>query len=519
MYDLVLRDVHVVDGTGAQPFRADVGVDGGRIAAVGDLSGSRGRRSLAGAGRMLAPGFIDLHTHADFTLPLAPRAESMVRQGVTTIVVGNCGFSPYPVAPEHLDLLRDYVAFFDAGLTWEWEDLAGYAAALARLPLACDVVPLVGHGSVRIAVMGFADRDPSDTELDRMKRLVAEACEAGAFGVSTGLVYVPGSYARERELVALAEVAGRYGGFYASHIRNEAAGLLDAVAEALRIGRQARVPVQLSHHKAMGRRNWGRVHESLRAIDDARAAREDVLADQYPYAAGSTTLTSILPAWALEGGIEALLARLADPATRAAIRSEIAGHSDFDPTAIVVASAPPELAAAAEGRTLAELGEDPVEAALALLEAARGAVQIVAFGMSEDDVRTVMQHPAVAVASDGWTLNPDAGGRPHPRSYGTYARVLGTYVREQGVLSLEEAVRKMTSVPAQRLGRADLGRVAAGCRANVVLFDPDRVADRATFDAPHRYADGVTHVLVDGQLVIEEGDDTGAAAGEVLSPR
>jgi N-acyl-D-amino-acid deacylase len=261
MYDLVLRDVEVVDGTGAPRRRADVAVEGGLIAAVGDVFGARTRRSLDGAGRVLAPGFIDLHTHADFTLPLAPRAESMVRQGVTTIVVGNCGFSPYPVAAEHVDLLRDYVAFFDAGLTWEWDDLAGYAAALEQLPLACDVVPLVGHGSVRIAVMGFEARDPTDAELERMKRLVADACVHGAFGLSTGLVYAPGSYAREPELVALAEVARRHGAFYASHIRGEGANLLAAVDEALAIGRKARVPVQLSHHKAMGRRNWGRVRE------------------------------------------------------------------------------------------------------------------------------------------------------------------------------------------------------------------------------------------------------------------
>ncbi|MDR7495679.1 MAG: D-aminoacylase [Armatimonadota bacterium] len=525
MLDLLIRGARIVDGTGNPWWPGDVGVRGDRIVEVGDLRAAAARRVLDAAGAVVAPGFIDLHTHADFTLPCYPRAAAMVRQGVTTQLVGNCGFSPFPVVPQRLDLLRAYAAFVDAGLSWDWRDAAGYAAALERLPLACNVALQVGHGAVRIAVMGFDDRPPSAAELDAMRRLVAGAFEEGVFALSTGLIYVPGSYARTDELVALAEVAARYGGFYSSHVRGEGDTLVGAIEEALEVGRRAGVPVQLSHHKASGRRNWGRVAQTLAMVDRARAAGQDVLADQYPYTAGSTTLAATVPAWAMQGGLDALLARLADPPTRERIRTEMAGggapgEREFEPEAIMISALPPGPDSACEGMMLTEIaaarGEEPVDAALGLLERHRGAVQMVVFSMSEDDVRCVMRHPAVAIASDGWTLAPEAGGRPHPRSYGTYARVLGRYVREEGVLRLEEAVRKMTSLPARRLGRRDLGLIRPGCAADLVVFDPDRVADLATFQEPHRFCAGVSHVVVGGQLVIEDGRDTGARAGRVL---
>jgi N-acyl-D-amino-acid deacylase len=526
-YDLVIRRARVADGTGNPWFWGDVGVVGDRITAVGGLSGAVGRRVLDADGAVVAPGFIDLHTHSDFTLPRFPRAEAMVRQGVTTQLVGNCGFSPFPITDGHLDLLRAYAAFVDAGLSWEWRDAAGYAAHLERLPLACNVALQVGHGAVRIAVMGFDDRAPTAQDLDAMRRLVAQAFEDGALGLSSGLIYVPGSYARTDELAALAEVAAGYGGFYSSHIRGEGDTLIPAVEEALEVGRRAGVPVQLSHHKATGRQNWGRVEVTLDLIDRARAQGQDVLADQYPYTAGSTTLAAIMPAWAMQGGIEAMLVRLADPAARTRIRAELAGDAhgarEFAPDAIMIGAVPAGPDAAYEGMMLTEIaavrGEDPVEAALGLLERQRGGVQMIVFAMSEDDVRRVMRHPAVAIASDGWTLAPEAGGRPHPRSYGTYARVLGRYVREEGVLRLEDAVRKMTSLPAGRLGRHDLGLIRPGCAADLVVFDPDRVADLATFEEPHRFCAGVTHVIANGQMVIDDGRDTGARAGRVLRRR
>lgn len=529
MYDLLFRNARIVDGTGNPWFSGDVVTEGDRIAAVGDLGRAAARRTIDLRGAVLSPGFIDLHTHSDFTIPLFPRADAMVRQGVTTQLVGNCGFSPFPVEPARLDLLRKYSAFIDAGLSWEWKDGRGYAAFLESLPLSSNIALQVGHGTVRIAAMGFDNREPTASELGVMEKLVAQAFEDGAYALSSGLIYVPGSYCKTDELVALAGVARRYGAFYSSHIRGEGDTLVEAIDEAIRIGRAAGVPVQLSHHKAMGKRNWGKVETTLGMIDAARAGGHDVTSDQYPYTAGSTTLAAIMPRWAMEGGVEGMLARLGDPAQRAKIRAEIADQSpdalragarEFDPETIMISYVPEGPNKPYEGRMLTEIarmrGEDPVDAALHLLRAERGGVQMIIFGMAEDDVRRVMRHPAVAIASDGWTQHPSAGGKPHPRSYGTYARVLGKYVREERVLGLEEAVRKMTSLPAQRLGRFDLGLIRPGCVADLVSFDPERVGERATFQEPHQFCAGVTHVVVNGQVVIEDGQDTGAKAGRVL---
>lgn len=521
MFDLVFRNARVVDGTGAPWFHADVAVEGDRIARIGTMSDATARRTVDVAGNVLAPGFVDLHTHSDFTLPLFPRAEAMVRQGVTTQLVGNCGFSPFPLRNDRLDLLRSYASFLDAGLPWDWKDVAGYLVFLERLPLACNVALQVGHGAVRIAVMGFESRPPRPSELAQMETFVARAMEAGVFGLSSGLVYPPGSYAATEELAALARVASRYGAFYSTHIRSEGDLLLEAIDEALTVGRQAEVPVQISHLKASARRNWGRTKEALDMIDRARAAGQDVMADQHPYAAGSTTLAAILPQRLMGGGIEQMLARLQDPDQRARVAQEVAElRTDFDLDTIMIGYVPGDTNKQYEGMMLTEVaalrGEPPAMAALHLLQAERGSIQMISFGMCEDDVRAVMRHPAVAVASDGWTLSPAAGGKPHPRSYGTYSRVLGKYVREEQMLTLEEAVRKMTSLPAGRLRMHDLGLIRPGFRADLVVFDPERISERATYRDPHRFCDGVMNVMANGQLVIDGGQDTGARAGRVL---
>lgn len=524
MYDLLFKNARIVDGTGNPAFYGDVGIEKERISGVGKLSSLQARRTLDLAGLALSPGFIDLHTHSDFTLPLFPRAASMVRQGVTTQLVGNCGFSPFPVVSERLEMLKAYCAFVDAGLGWEWRSLAGYARMLESLPLATNVALQVGHGSVRIAVMGFDNRTPTGAEQTAMESLVSQAMEEGAFALSSGLIYAPGIYSQTPELAALARVAGSYGGFYSSHIRGEGDTLLAAVGEALAIGREAALPVQLSHHKATGKPNWGRVTSSLAMLDEARAVGQDVLADQYPYTAGSTTLAALLPSWVMESGVESMQKRLNDSTTLARIRAEIeqpaSGGLEFDPTTILISSIPDGPNKQYEGQMLPEIaqqrGQSPVDAALDLLQSELGGVQMIIFSMAEEDVRQVMRHPAVAIASDGWTLSPESGGKPHPRSYATYAHVLGKYVRDEKVLRLEEAVRKMTSLPAQRLGRFDLGLIRAGCVADLVIFDPAQVAGRATFQDPHQYCQGVEHVLVNGQFVIEAGEDTDAVAGKVL---
>jgi N-acyl-D-amino-acid deacylase len=521
---LRLAGAMLVDGTGSATSRADVAMRDGHVVAVGHDADAPARRTIDLDGLVLAPGFIDLHTHVDYTLPRFPRASAMVRQGVTTLVGGNCGFSPFPIAAAHLDDLRESAAFIDAGLTWDWNDAAGYLKMLDSLPLACNYAALVGHGSVRIAVMGFEPRPPAPDELERMRRLTGAALDAGAFGLSTGLVYPPGHDAHTDEIVALAGVAAVRGAFYASHIRGEGERVEDAVAEAIEIGRRGNVAVQLSHHKAMGRDNWGRVARTLQMIDQARRDGLDVTADQYPYTAASTTLSNLLPRRARQQGLEGMLALVDDPVQRRSLADEVvAGASDHHIDDVMISAVPPGPNTSAVGRMLTDVardaGEHPVDTVFRLIRDERDRVQMVVFGMSEDDVRTVLRHPQVAVASDGWTLEPDAGGRPHPRSYGTYARVLGRYVREQPVLSLEDAVRKMTSLPARRLGLSDRGVVRAGARADLVAFDPDRIADVATFDDPHRICDGVRLVVVNGRVVIDDGDDTGADAGVVLRAR
>jgi N-acyl-D-amino-acid deacylase len=528
MHELLIRGGQIVDGTGAGAVTGDVAVGGGVIREVGRLQRPAARRVVDADGAVVAPGFIDLHTHSDFTLPRFPRAPAMTRQGVTTQVLGNCGFSPYPTAAATAGLLRAASAFLDAGLDWDWSDLDGYARRLAALPLACNLALLVGHGSVRVAVMGFDDRAPTPAELDAMRELVRVAMRQGAFGLSSGLIYAPGSFAQTAELAELARVAAVQGGFYASHIRDEAAGLLDAMGEAIEIGRRSGAGVQLSHHKAMGSANWGRVRDSLALLERAHSG-QDVLADQYPYTAASTTLLSLLPGWAVAGGVPAIRERLADPTVRLRLVEDLArrergeleaGERQLEPASVVIADVPDGAMERHRGSSLVEAaraeGIGAGELVLRLLDEAPAGVPIVWHGMDEADVRAVLAHPLVAVASDGWTLDPALGGVPHPRSYGTFVRVLGRYVRE-GVLSLEAAVRKMTGLPARRLGMADRGTVAAGMAADLVVFDPDRVVDRATYQQPHAFCDGVSHVVVNGHLVIDGGDDTGAPAGRVLS--
>ncbi|WP_051342601.1 N-acyl-D-amino-acid deacylase family protein [Pseudonocardia spinosispora] len=519
----VIRGGRVIDGTGSPPFDADVVIGGGRIVDVARAGGPVGaRRVIDAEGMIVCPGFVDIHTHCDYTLPRSPRASSYLRQGVTTLVLGNCGMSPFPVRGE------PYGSFLARDLDVSWESPREFLAMLAALPLGPNVAQLVGHGSIRAAVMGFAERAPSDVELTRMQRCVTEAHEAGVYGLSSGLIYAPGCYAEIEEVAALASVSARHGGFYATHLRDEGDGLLSSVEEALEIARRSGAPLQLSHHKAIGRANWGRTAQSLGLIDRARAEGLDVLSDQYPYTATSTSLEVYLPTWTLRGGSRGLRELLADPASHRTIADEIrTGHGQrdsglrrFEPESILICGVA-GTESPLSGKRLSEVRPDldPVEVLLELLGSYGDRVEIVAFSLSEADVRRVLRHEAVCVASDGWVLGPEAGGTPHPRSYGTFPRVLGRYVRDDGVLSFEEAIRKMTSMPASRLPGADVGHLRPGARADVVVLDPERIADTATFSAPHGFAVGIRSVVVNGELVIADSEETGAAPGRVLRSR
>jgi N-acyl-D-amino-acid deacylase len=525
--DLKIEGATVIDGTGAAGARTDVGVRDDRIVAVGDLSREHAGRSLNASGKVLAPGFIDMHSHSDWRLWENRRAESKIRQGVTTEVVGNCGFSPAPVSPEFIDDLRGFALHVPPGMDFSWRSFGDYLSAFDAGGLALNVAQLVGHGTLRIAAMGFARRAPTAGELAKMRSLLAAAMDDGAFGMSTGLIYAPGSYSDTAEIVEVAHAAARGRGFYASHMRGEGATLLQAVTEAITVGREANMPVQISHLKAAGKPNWGKVADALALIDSARAEGLDVLADAYPYIASSTSLRTLLPDWALEGGVDAMLGRLKDSGARSQIRDALTterGESmalrvGWDNIMIVGTVARRD----AEGKRLHEVAAarklDPVEAIFELLTDERGRCGVILFQMDEADLRRALAHPAVMVGSDGSSLaptGPTAAMKPHPRSYGTFPRVLGEYAREQRTVSLPQAVHKMTGLPARRLGLRDRGTIRTGARADLVVFDPRRVIDVATYDAPHRYPVGIEHVLVNGRFVIKDGEHTGSLPGRVL---
>jgi N-acyl-D-amino-acid deacylase len=489
--DLVIAGGLLVDGTGAPARRADVAVEDGRIAAVGHVGRRGARRIVEADGLVVAPGFVDIHTHTDFTLPVFPRATALVRQGVTTNLAGNCGFSPFPVAAAHADALRDYTAFFDAGLSWSWSDLDGYRSCLESRPLALNVGMLVGHGALRVAAQGFAATAPEPATLDRMLHLLRQALTDGAFGLSLGLTYAPGRFAERRELLTLATALAPFDALLTAHVRSEAEDVASAVAEAVELARAARVPLQVSHLKAMGRPARGAVHACLEHLARARAEGLDVAADVYPYCAASTTLAIYAPAWAIEGGSATLRRRLDDDELRQRIRSDVASGASgraFEPDTIRLGAVREGPWREAVGRTLADIaaerGEAPVDTMLDILACDPGGTKIVVTAMSEEDVVAVLRDPHTAVASDGWTLDPSASGRPHPRSFGTFPRVLGRYVRERGVLGIEAAVHKSTRLPAARMGLRDRGLVRPGWVADLVLFDRETVADAATFDHP-----------------------------------
>jgi N-acyl-D-aspartate/D-glutamate deacylase len=504
-------------------------VEGDRIAAVGPGLAAPDAPVIDASGLLVAPGFIDVHSHSDFFYLDVPSAESKVRQGVTTEVVGMCGFSPAPVGGEARRLLLEKMATaLGARLSARWRGFGEFLDRLRALPLSVNVVPFVGHGAVRLAVVGPDARPASGDEMARMEALVGEAMDAGAFGLSTGLVYPPGVYAGTDEVVALARVVAARGGFYFTHIRGEAGTLEEAVAEAIEIGERSGAPVEVAHLKAAGRDHWPRLDRALARIEGARARGVDVTADVYPYTAGSTIMVNLLPEWALDGGVEALLQRLADPAVcRRLVEERMrpdgrwetpSGAVAWDEVQVATCSRP-----ALEGLTLQEIaareGRTGAEAMLDLLRRERGDVSMIRFNQSEDNVMKVLAHPAVMVGSDSIALTAGPGphpGKPHPRTYGTFPRVLGRYVREKQLLTWEAAIHKMTGMAAARLGLRERGLVQPGLLADLAIVDPATVADAATYRDPHRHAVGIPWVIVNGRVVVERGEPRPQAAGRVL---
>jgi N-acyl-D-amino-acid deacylase len=528
MLDLLVRNGQVVDGSGAPRYRADVAVDDGCIVNVGRLEDAEAEIVLDASGCVVAPGFVDMHSHADYSLPSLPTADSLVHQGITTIVAGQCGASPAPLLDETREQVIAMGESADMPLPWhEWSTFGSFLDYLAETGISLNVVPLVGQGAVRSAVMGFTAQPPDREQVARMQAEVARAMDEGAVGVSTGLIYPPGSYSSTEELIAITTPVGERGGFYFSHIRGEGDTLLDSVAEAIRIGREAGAAVQISHFKAVGESNWFKSAAALDLIDQARAEGLDVTADLYPYLASSTGLSATLPDWANEGGKEAILKRLADPELRRRMEADMregqaprAGGWDL----VFISNSPKNRSY--EGHHVAELAAEaaksPHDWILDVLLETELDVGMIKFSMSEDNRKLELRHPAMMIGTDGYGLAPEgplSRGKPHPRNYGTFPRVLSHYVREQGVISLEEAIWKMSGFPAQKLRWTDRGLLRKGFRADLVVFEADRVADQATYEEPHQFPRGIHHVVVNGSLVIREGGHTGARPGAILRHR
>ena len=543
-YDVLIKGGLIVDGTGNPWFKGDVAIKNGRIVDIGKIRGENVERTIDARGMVVSPGFIDIHTHSEVSLLVNPRAESTVRQGVTTVCVGNCGLSPYPVNESTKDELCRYLSSFYPLREVDWRSTRDFLGKLERQGVSCNVAALVGHGSIRIAVMGFEDREPTAPELREMKDLVSEAMDEGVFGMSTGLGYAPGFFSKTDELIELAKVVSKKGGFYATHTRSIGVTYEEGVAEAITIGREARIPVQISHIESHYP-NWGRTKAVLKMIDEARAQGIDVTCDIPPYLYNLTVITTLLPRWVQEGGLTKLIDRLKDRSIREEVKREILKETDKrrsnTMTALAIDGYWSKIRLASGDRnpqliglSIAEIAEkwnvSPYDAVFDLLIEEGKQLFIIGETHYEEDMRLVLKHPTSMVETDERArapYGPLAKGRPHPRAYGTFPLLFRKYVRgetrpelpeERGykLLTLEEAVKKVTSLPAQRLGLQDRGVIRKGMYADITVFDPIKVADRATYKEPHLYPVGIRYVLVNGEIVVEDGEHTGNLPGTVL---
>ena len=523
-FDVIFAGGRVVDGTGAPWFRADVGITGDRIAAIGELSRAAAKRRVDSSRLVIAPGFIDMLGQSEYNVLVDNRAASKITQGITTEITGE-GQSIAPLNARMIDDMKDVSSHY--GVTPDWTTLAGYWRALERARPAINLGTFVGAGGVRDLVIGKDERPATPLELAAMEAAVARAMEEGAFGLSTSLAYVPDRFASTDEILALAKVAARYGGTYITHQRDEGDGIDASLDEVFRIAREARIPAQIYHLKTAGKRNWGRMSAVLARIEGARSEGLDVSADIYPWAASSNSLDASLPLWVREGGREKLLERLRDPAMRARVRAEFPGEnpdwSDDPGSRILITTVLNPDLKKYEGRTVAEIArdeeKDPLDVLMDLVIADHANVGRVTFSMSDADVRTALAHPLVSMGTDSGARAEDgiySREKSHPRAWGSTARILGHYVRDEKVLTLEEAVRKMTSLPASRMGLADRGILRPGMAADIAAFDPATVRERSTYADPLHYSEGIPYVMVNGKFVVDGGKITEERPGRPL---
>jgi N-acyl-D-amino-acid deacylase len=523
-FDLLITGGTVFDGTGGRPFQGDVGISGGVIRTIGRTRRSRAAAVIEADGLAVSPGFIDIHEHTAEGLLVNPRAESAVRQGVTTLVSGNCGDSPFPLTDEGFDKMRESLAA-EYGLDANWRDIRGFLGRLDASGAAVNYATFVGHGAVRAAAMGYGDRAASAVELERMRTLVADSMAGGALGLSSGLEYTPGSFAPTEELIELCRVAARSGGVYSTHMRDEESGILEALDEAFRIARETPVRLQVSHLKIGYAVNWPKFDALIARLERARGEGLEFRCDRYPYVAWATGLGMFFPLWSREGKTEDFIGRLRDASLQDRLRSEVGAKEkqlgSWDK--VLISSVATDKNRPFEGTNVLEAatgsGKSPYEFMRDLLVEETGRVGMITFGMSEEHLRVLLAHPLVGVGSDGAAVapyGPLAKGKPHPRFYGTFPRVLGKYVREEKVAPLEEMIRKMTAMPAAHLGFLRRGMLRPGWAADVCVFDPAKVKDRATFAEPAVYSEGIEKVVVNGEVVIDAGTHTGRLPGKVL---
>ena len=529
-YDLVIRNGRIVDGTGSPWYSGDVAIRGGKIAAIGNLGDAPARRSIDARGMVVAPGFIDMLGQSELTILVNPHLPSKIFQGITTEITGEGGSA----APLNDAIVKaDHVTYEHYGVQPNWRTFREYFARLGKQGMGINLASYVGATQVRRMVLGDDNRAPSAAELERMKALVREAMRDGAVGVSTSLQYAPAPYAKTEELIALAAEAAKWGGSYASHIRDEGDGIMAALDEAFRIGREAKIPVEIWHLKAAGKANWGRMPQIVARIEEARKSGVDVAADTYAYPAGFNTFSAIVPPWVHDGGDRKLIERLKDPGVRARIRKEMeTPSSDWNnewqqvegPQSIIVGAVQNPKLMPLQGKTIAEIAKiwnkDPIDTVLDLLIEDEAFTGVALFIMSEPDVALGLQQPWVSICNDSQGAAPDGllgKEHPHPRAYGTFPRILRKYVKEERKLTLEDAIRKFSALPAQRMRLADRGVLKAGMWADVVMFDPDTIHDVATFGQPNQLSEGMRFVLVNGVPVVDEGKMTNALPGRVIT--
>ena len=522
MYNLIIKNGLIIDGKKNAAVRGDLGIEGERIASVGKIEASRAERIICAEGLFVCPGFVDVHGHSDFTLLADPRAESKIRQGVTTEVGGNCGFSAGPrfgeATRQAASICKDYE------LKDNWNSLGQYLSLLERRGLGVNFVPLVGHGNLRTSVLGYEDRQATANELEEMKQMLRDSMSEGSFGISSGLIYPPGCFTPTKEITELCKVAACFNGIYSTHLRSEGKGLLEAIDEAIEIGKEAGVAVQISHLKASDKKNWAKLDKAFEKIEMALREGVKISCDRYPYTASSTDLDAVLPNYAFAGGREAQLGRLRDKWWRAKIKKEMEKtYPEGCWEGVMISSVRSKQNKWMEGKRISRIAKHkdmyPVDFLLDLLLEEETKVSAIFFTMCEDNLRRILKKPYTMVGSDSSARSTSgilAKGKPHPRGFGTFPRILRRYVLEEGLLSIQEAVYKMTAQPMKLLGIQDRGTVEEGKYADLVIFDKTTIKDCSTYESPYRYPEGIRYVILNGKIVIEDGKYTGRLAGKIL---